>query len=344
MSALNTGNTAPITETIGFDLSSTRASGGDGAAASEAVLGLPPFASVEDLSTELQTRRALAEAEMAGVLVNRSRNDDGPFVPIVKTPTHSQNSGNLTGYAVEIADPRRDSGFRHVGNVSESYLLMNNLDVRRLALEVANRTGLGYKEAKAFWDGSRFLHVIEFDKTEDVVHGDPVALSLITKSSYDKSWRFDMAIGAIRLACLNGMISGTYFNRVTFKHVSGQTLGSGLHIDEGTWEQTVLQGLSIMERSGPDLSRFVRGLRRLHGAEMTDALLRDVWQHVPKLGDGLRGKIMERYLTSEDPTLYGLFNGGTNVLWHNDKQTAADFNNNDAWTTAMLDYAFENVN
>ena len=177
-----------------------------------------------------------------------------------------------------------------------------------------------------------------------VVDGDPVSLSLITKSSYDKSWRFEMAIGSIRVACLNGMLSGEFFQRVSLKHTSGQTLGSGLQFDEDTWEQTVLQGLSVMEHSGANLSRFVRGLRRLHGAQMTDALLRDVWKHMPALGDGLRGKIMGQYLTEEAPSLYGLFNAGTNVLWHNPKQTAADFANNDAWTTAMLTYAFDHVN
>lgn len=341
------GDSAPITSTIALELSTGQAGSGDGNATAEPpslIVGADPASASERFAKRLAERRALAEAQVSGVLVNRSRNDDGPFVPIVKTPTYAQNSGNLTGYAIEIADQRKESGFRHVGNVSDRYLLMQNLDVRRLALEVADRSGFDYKETKCFWDGSRFLHVIEFDKTEDVAPGDPVSLSLITKSSYDKSWRFQMALGSIRLLCTNGMISGDFFQQISIKHTSGQSLGAGLQLDEDTWEQTVLQGLSVMEHSGSNLSRFVRGLRRLHGAPMTDALLRDVWKHMPSLGDGLRGKIMGRYLTSEDPSLYGLFNAGTNVLWHNPKQTAADFANNDAWTSAMLGYAFDHVN
>ena len=332
----STGDSVAITPSFDLELSPRL---GDGAQAVPASLSLSV-----GRGGLLERRRAAADAELAGVLVNRSRNGDSPFVPIVKTPTHAQNSGNLTGYAVEIADSSQDSGFRHVGTVGEKYLLMHNLDVRRLALDVADRSGFGFREAQAFWDGNRFIHVIEFEKTESVVPGDDVALSLITRSSYDKSSRFDMSLGALRLVCSNGMLAGDYFARVAFKHTSGQTLGSGLQVDEETWEQTVLQGLSIIEHSGSDLSRFVRGLRKLHASKMTDALLRDVWGHLPKLGDGVRGKIVEQYLTSEEPTLFGLLNAGTNRFTHNPKLTQADFANNDAWTSAFLDYAFENVN
>lgn len=41
----------------------------------------------------------------------------------------------------------------------------------------------------------------------------------------------------------------------------------------------------------------------------------------------------------EEPTLYGLFNAGTNVFWHREKMTASDFSNNDAFSTAMLGLA-----
>ena len=42
------------------------------------------------------------------------------------------------------------------------------------------------------------------------------------------------------------------------------------------------------------------------------------------------------YVEHEEPSLYGLLNAGTNVLWHRRAMTAADFQNNDAFTTGLL--------
>ena len=53
---------------------------------------------------------------------------------------------------------------------------------------------------------------------------------------------------------------------------------------------------------------------------------------------------MSRYVEHEEPTLFGLFNAGTCVFSHREKLTAADFANNDVFSSAMLGYAFEHLN
>ena len=121
--------------------------------------------------------------EIDGITINRTKRKVAPFVPIVKTPTYSENSGNHTGYAVEIEDPDSPTGFKHVGNVSAGYLLLTNEEVRALAVEIAMQSGLPFKESRIFWDGARFCHVIDFLETEEVEAGDEVGLSLITRSS-----------------------------------------------------------------------------------------------------------------------------------------------------------------
>src|SRR5690606_17077111 len=40
-----------------------------------------------------------------GITINRTKSGISPFVPIIKTPTYAENSGNHTGFAVEIEDP-----------------------------------------------------------------------------------------------------------------------------------------------------------------------------------------------------------------------------------------------
>ena len=53
---------------------------------------------------------------------------------------------------------------------------------------------------------------------------------------------------------------------------------------------------------------------------------------------------MRRYAEHEEPTLYGLLNAGTQVFWHNPKQTAADWAHNDAFVTGLVEYANKHLN
>ncbi len=273
-----------------------------------------------------------------GITINRTKKGISPFVSIVRTPTYSAHSGTLSGYSVEIEDPEADTGYRCVGTVSPSYLLLTNERVRALALEIAERSRMAYKESRIFWDGSRFLHVLDFlSEKEEIVGGDEVGLSLITRSSYDKSWRFEMALMGKRFLCDNGIISGEFFARVGFKHTHQRDGGNN-------WQDVVRQGMAVIENAPESLSRFVSGLRQLRQTPMTDEHLRRVWSLFPGIGDAIKGQIMSRYVASEEPTLFGFFNAGTNVFWHRDKMTASDFNNNDVFSTQMFRYAFDILN
>ena len=291
----------------------------------------------------------IAVTELDGITINRTKTGVSPFVPILKTPTYSQNSGTLSGYAVEIEDPVSPTGYRHVGNVSKNYLLLSNEEVRELACEIAIQSGIAFKESRIFWDGARFGHVVDFLETEHVEDGDEVGLSLITRSSYDKSWRYECALMGKRFVCDNGAISGEFFARVSFKHLAptGPSGRVGADADEGpkeeAWKEVVRQGLTVIDRAPDDLHRFVQGLRLLKGAPMTDGHLREVWRTIPTIGDSVKGQIVSRYVAHEEPTLYGLFNAGTNVFSHRAKMTAADFSNNDAFSTGLLSYAFEHL-
>ena len=320
--------------------------GGDGATTDAVTL---------DESTGEVSHRDLGHisvTDIDGITINRTKSGISPFVPILKTPTHSQNSGTLSGYAVEIEDPASPTGYRHVGNVSKNYLLLSNEEVRELAVEIAMQSGLPFRESRIFWDGSRFCHIVDFLETEEVEKGDEVGLSLITRSSYDKSWRYECALMGKRFVCDNGALSGEFFARVGFKHltsadVPGEMVGDGSGYEgpkEESWKEIVRQGMTVIDRAPEDLHRFVTGLRRLKAAEMTDERLREVWRAIPSIGDGIKGQVVNRYVEHEEPTLYGLFNAGTHVFSHREKMTASDFSNNDAFSTALLNYAFEHLN
>ena len=278
---------------------------------------------------------AIAVTDLGGIIVNRAKGGIDPFTPILKTPTYSQNSGTPSGYAVEIEDAAEPTGYRHVGTVSESYLLLPNEEVRALAVEIAIRSGMPFEESRIFWDGSRFCHIIDFtDHSEAVERGDEIGLSLITQSSYDRSWRYRCCLAAKRWVCDNGAISGEFFADVSFRHTTSQG-----EPREAVWQDVVRQAMSVIDRAPDDLHRFVEAMRTLKGARMTDGRLREVWRALPSLGDTNRGRILSRYVKAEEPTLYGLFQAGTWVFSHRERPTASDFAHNDAFTTALLGLA-----
>ena len=277
----------------------------------------------------------IAVTDLDGITINRTKTGIDPFVPILKTPTFSQNSGTPSGYAVEIEDPTAPTGYSHVGNVSQNYLLLSNEEVRELAVEIAVQSGMPFKESRIFWDGSRFCHIIDFlGVSEAVEPGDEVGLSLITRSSYDRSWRYECALMGKRFICDNGAISGEFFARVSFKHLT-----SGGDPKEETWRDVVRQGMAVIDRAPDDLHSFARCLRAMKAARMTDGRLREVWRSLPSLGDGVKGQILGQYVEHEEATVFGLFNAGTSVFSHREKMTAADFANNDAFTSALLTLA-----
>ena len=291
-----------------------------------------------DLGDIAVTASSIEGDPLADITINRTKGGTSPFVPIVKTPTYAENSGNLTGYAVEIEDAAAETGYRHLGNVSAGYLLLPNDEVRALALEVAVRSGLPFKESRIFWDGARFAHVVDFLETEEVAPGDEVGLSLVTRSSYDRSWRYECALMGKRFVCDNGALSGEFFARVAFRHTSAAAY------EAGGWKDVVREGLALVDRAPEDLHRFAGGLRALKRAAMTDARLRAAWRLFPSLGESTKGQVVSRYVAHEEPTLFGLFNAGTHVLWHRERMTAADFAHNEAFTGGLLRYAAEHLN
>ena len=274
-------------------------------------------------------------------VINRTKSLISPFAPILKTPNHSENSGIQTGYSIEIEDDAAPHGFRHLGNVSEKYLLMTNAEVRELGLEIAEGSGLPFRESRGFFDGGKFAHVVDFSDgvSQDVSAAgdgsDRVGLSLVMRSSYDQSWRFEAAIMGRRFLCDNGMLSGEFFARVGFKHTTGSA--------SEDWRGVVRDGMKLIHRAPHDLARFSRALRLLSQAQMSDKRLREVWRLFPQMGDSIVGKVTRRYAEHEDATLMGLMNAATNVFWHNPKQTASDWKHNDDFVTGLVKYAHERL-
>ena len=281
---------------------------------------------------------SIEATELDGITINRTKSKLDPFIDIRKERLVDRLSGAPSkSFGIWVPDPEADQGWKSMGTVSENYLLLTNKEVRQLALEIAEQSGLDYKESRIFWDGARFAHIVDFKGLQEEVGTEAVGLSLITRTSYDKSWKYEAALMGKRFLCDNGVLSGEFFARISFKHLQGGN-------EEDNWQDIVRQGLSVIEHSGENLQRFVQGLRLLKKQRMTDEQLRRMWKLFPKLGHSTMGRILDRYVAHEEGTLYGLLNAGSNVFWHNKKMRASDFNNNDQFVSGLLKYAFEHLN
>ena len=82
----------------------------------------------------------------------------------------------------------------------------------------------------------------------------------------------------------------------------------------------------------------------LRQAQTSDKRLREVLSLFPQFGDALVGKVMRRYAEHEEATLFGLMQAGTNVLWHDPKQSAASWAHNDALVSGLVQYAQDRLN
>ena len=278
--------------------------------------------------------RSARPRALESVTTNKDPNGVDPFAPILVTPTHSENSGTPSGYAVELADPSEPTGYRHVGNVSANYLLLPNDQVRTLALEIAAQTNQPFRESGLFWDGKRMMHTVDLlGHTEAVTPGDDHGLRLVTMTSYDKSWRYRCMLGVVRFQCSNGTVAGDFLASIDFKHVAA----SGTPRAE-SWRGVVRQAMAVIDSAPEDLDRFVGAMRVLKGARTTDGRLREIWSALSALPDGVKGRIMGRYVEAEENSLYGFYNAGTAVLSkRGEKATAADVGHLDAFCSAMLD-------
>lgn len=288
----------------------------------------------------LEPTRVLAGPWGDVEVVNRTKNDLSPYTPIYKRENYAEASGNLTGYSVEVADPASPTGFRHLGNVSAGYLLLSNLEVHEVAMEVAARSGLAHRPSRVFWDGGRYMEVVEFEGVEaEVEAGDPVRLCLVLKNSYNKAWPLEVTLAAVRAVCENGMIAGTHFARVRFKHVESNLGGR-------TLSEVVGEAVRVLESAEVDLRAFVDGLKQLKRMPATHEAMRDVRERVltPRVfGSQKWGDVMDRFYRAEESTLFGVMNAATYATWHG-RVTAADVEQNEAAVTGLLAYAAEHRN
>ena len=256
-----------------------------------------------------------------------------PYAAIEKTPLYARDSMKSRGYSVRLSDPDEPVGWREVGVVSPSYLLVSNAEVRDMAEDVAVASGICWAEDRVFFDGRRFAYGLVADPETiyaEVSVGDVLGLGLLFENSYDGSKRLGASLYVNRLVCANGMLAPTRLARIRFKHSRGSA----------SWRREVSSALAVLGAAPERLAQFAalcgRLARHRLGTPELAAIRRDALSALPVT---LWGRVVDRYLAEEEPTGWGLLNAATAVLWHAERPTVADFGHNETATSGLLHYA-----
>lgn len=106
--------------------------------------------------------------------------------------------------------------------VTTDYKVIRHEDaIEFLDKELAKSSDLGRYEAKTHLpnNGARMVREYTFpERTVNIVKGDEVHPKLILYNSYDQSFSLTILLGAVRLVCQNGLVTGQIFFRMKRRH------------------------------------------------------------------------------------------------------------------------------
>jgi hypothetical protein len=260
--------------------------------------------------------------------INNLGGNYDPFVEIHKQPTYLSN-GNQTGaYAITLGDNQKE-----VGIVKENYLLIENQKISEIGRNIMADSGIDFQPDKMFFNGKQFreIYVAKDAGLEVQVPrvGDLIGLVCEIQNSYDSSIKAGINIYFQRLVCENGMLSKAFGFGHTFWHTKNNV----------NWANEISRATQVLRnQSGSRLQSFAEACGRLQKPiELQDvANIRE--NYLSKLPTQQFGQMIDKYLIDKDYSAWGLLNAGTNVLWHANKLTTANFNNNSLVVDGMLEY------
>ena len=260
--------------------------------------------------------------------INNLGGNYDPFIEIHKQPTFLPSGKQSGAYAITLGDNEKE-----VGIVKDNYLLIENQKISEIGQNIMADSGINFQPDKMFFNGKQFREIyvakdaglqVEVPKV-----GDLLGLVCEIQNSYDSSIKAGINIYFQRLVCENGMLSKAFGFGHTFWHTQN-------NVD---WANEITRATQVLRnQSGSRLQSFAEACGRLQKPiELQDiASIRQ--DYLPKLPTQQFGQMIDKYLADKDYSAWGLLNAGTNVLWHSNKLTTANFNNNTMVVDAMLEY------
>ncbi len=266
-----------------------------------------------------------------------------PYADIKKEQLVYGDTMTSKAYGVKIEAPYEntnnpqimangETGWKEIGIVSSDYLLVPNKTMVQMADAVMATSDLDFEEDKQFWNGKQFFKswkaVDEIDAEVQV--GDNLGVGAGIWNSYDGSTSGRFILFAYRLACRNGMLSKHNFAEYIFKH----------DIYNKDWKHEVEKTSKVLANAGEDVKSFALKCSKLSETYMRlNSLGSSRTKELSNFGVTDFGKIVDRFLTKEEyaqHSAWDLLNSGTDIFWHNKKQTVSDFKKNRDWVDGCL--------
>ena len=256
-----------------------------------------------------------------------------PYLPIRKVPL-DYDGIKSSAFAVQM---QHESGkdtpnaeWKEVGVVGNSYLLVDNDNVRKAANQVAEECNLTFKHDKTFFNGHSYAYSMRSNHVcGEVAQNDDVALGMQFWNSYDGSKAFGFAMMLYRLICTNGMMSKDHFNTYRFKHQPSNE----------NWEDSleqVVNNINSLSNGSQTLDNLLNNLRSLSNLKVTTNELGTLrHNYINDIPVQLWGNIVDRFTDPNIPrnphikhTGWDLLNTATDLLWHKEKPTVSSYNQN----------------
>ena len=259
------------------------------------------------------------------------------YLPIRKVPLLGSGiSSSAFGVQMEKRYANNRRYWDEVGVVGSNYLLVPNKDVSDLADTLCRKSDYNWTKHKTFFNGRNYMtSYITEDCKAEISQGDDIALGMSFWNSYDGSTALHFRLFVVRLICDNGMISKDNFLAYRFRHDKSS---------EGFEEDISRAVNTINTKSKDSLDKFIANARTLMNPIDMENVAHIRHEYLKDIPTGVFGKIMDKYLEELDAnTGWEFLNACTNVLWHNKKQTIADFKHNTLCVDGMLEYAGEHL-
>ena len=251
-----------------------------------------------------------------------------PYSPIRKVPL-DYNGIQSSAFAVQMQkeDPTAGNGWKEVGVVGNSYMLLPNEEVKNAAHQVAEECKIDFVHDKTFFNGRNFVYSMKSQHVAgEVKPGDDVALGMQFWNSYDGSKAFGFAMMLYRLVCTNGMMSKDHFNTYRFKHEPKSE-------DWSENLEQVVTNINSLVNGSFKLDDFIKNLRLLSNTEVTMDVLGDIrHNYLREIPVSIWGQILDRftYTSTEDHSGWDLLNASTDLLWHKENPTITTYSQNAA--------------
>ncbi len=251
-----------------------------------------------------------------------------PYAPIKTLPIGSSPTGKPEKIAVHLPDPAVDTGWRRVGSIPLGRPVLPNTAIREMALEIGGRCPMQWKEAKVFFDGTRFAYALVAQSGPVAAVGDErLRLGLLFQNSYDATWSPSMRLMAFIGQEKIGVLSNRLLPRVFFQ-------GSA-HTD--TWATDLKQTLTLLDESEGLLRGLSDELWKLNAWHLQEAELRQLQCLWPDPSSpAAQSPLTEWLLQKRKGTAWSLLQALLPRLWQQDGGPSSAFRANAALTDGLL--------